>query len=256
MKTFIATTKDQYVQEITLNPNTYTFQAYVKGSRFSIGFLHDDGLTWENHNLDWQVIADDFQHVKYTFTLNNRVTLFSLMNSEPATQVEIVAPFLELGTNASTPKPNELDGMETTENLINEAIIKATFWVINSSSPVIYKDSVNATTAGVHTPITIQGELKRGATTTVGGYLTITANGDTESTTALASPRTLSPSDTDGKTTYTIRLYDKATGGVLLDTMTIPVVFKGASGISALNAVLSNEADVLPSSAVDRTISV
>ena len=71
MRTFVAKDKDQYIQEITLNPNTYTFQAYVKGSRFSIGFSHDDGLTWENHNLDWQVIADDFQHVKYTFTQGN-----------------------------------------------------------------------------------------------------------------------------------------------------------------------------------------
>ena len=34
----------------------------------------------------------------------------------------------------------------------------------------------------------------------------------------------------------------------LLDTMTIPVVFKGASGVNAINVSLSNEADVLPAS--------
>lgn len=116
----------------------------------------------------------------------------------------------------STIKPNELDEMETTENLINRrAIIKATFWVINSPTSVIYKDSVNAKTAGVHTPITIQRRTPRDTTTTVGGYLTITASGDIEDTTALASPQTLSPSDTAEKTLYTIRLYDKETDSAI-----------------------------------------
>lgn len=45
MRTFVATCKDQYVQNITLNAGTYTFQAYVKGNKFSIGFSNDDGQT-------------------------------------------------------------------------------------------------------------------------------------------------------------------------------------------------------------------
>ena len=50
---------------------------------------------------------------------------------------------------------------------------------------------------------------------------------------------TIAPANGDGKTSYTVRLYDTASKTTLLDTQTIPVVFKGASGINAINASLS-----------------
>ena len=124
---------------------------------------------------------------------------------------------------------------------IDAAVIKATYWSIKSTSPVIYKDANSATANGVHTPITVIGELRSGTTTTPGGFISVQPNGGAESS-ATASPRTITPTDTEGKTSYTVRLYDTATKTILLDTMTIPVVFKGSSGI---NVAMSNESDVL-----------
>jgi hypothetical protein len=137
---------------------------------------------------------------------------------------------------------------------IDEAVVKATYWSVKASAPVIYKDAINAATAGSHTSVTVSGELRSGTTTTAGGFLTVTPNGGTESGTASASPVTIAPANGDGKTSYTVRLYDTAAKTTLLDTQTIPVVFKGASGINAINVVLSNEADVLPAS-TDGTVS-
>lgn len=139
-----------------------------------------------------------------------------------------------------------LDSIE--KKRVDDAIIAATYWSVRSSSPVIYKDAINAATSGVHTPITVIGELRSGTTTTPGGFITVTANGGTEGL-ATASPVTISPTNTEGKTSYTVKLYDDVVKTTLLDTMTIPVVFKGAAGINAINIVLNNEADVLPAAA-------
>ena len=129
---------------------------------------------------------------------------------------------------------------------IDEAIVKATYWSVKSSSPVIYKNAPDAIAGGTHTSVTVSGELRSGTTTTQGGFITVTPNGGIEPSTATASPVTISPSDGDAKTSYTVRLYDTASKTTLLDTLTIPVVFKGASGVNAINVILSNEADVLP----------
>jgi hypothetical protein len=131
---------------------------------------------------------------------------------------------------------------------IDHAIEQATFWSINATSPVIYKDAKDAITDGVHTQVTVKGQLHRGTDIQDGGFITVTPNGETEPATAVSSPITISPSDNADKSSYTVRLYDTASKTTLLDTLTIPVVFKGASGINAINVVLSNEADVLPAS--------
>jgi len=131
---------------------------------------------------------------------------------------------------------------------IDHAIEQAAFWSINATSPVIYKDAKDAITDGVHTQVTVKGQLHRGTDIQDGGFITITPNGETEPATAVSSPITISPSDNADKSSYTVRLYDTASKTTLLDTLTIPVVFKGASGVNAINVVLSNEADVLPAS--------
>lgn len=143
---------------------------------------------------------------------------------------------------------------EDTQAKIDAAVVKATYWSVKASAPVIYKDAINAATSGTHTPVTVSGELRSGTTATAGGFITVTPNGGTEAGTASASPVTIAPTNGDGKTSYTVRLYDTAAKTTLLDTMTIPVVFKGASGVNAINVVLSNEADVLPAS-TDGTVS-
>ncbi len=143
---------------------------------------------------------------------------------------------------------------EDTQAKIDAAVVKATYWSVKASAPVIYKDAINAATSGTHTPVTVSGELRSGTTATAGGFITVTPNGGTEDGTASTSPLVIAPANGDGKTSYTVRLYDTASKTTLLDTMTIPVVFKGASGVNAINVVLSNEADILPAS-TDGTVS-
>lgn len=136
---------------------------------------------------------------------------------------------------------------ESVEEAINEAVQTNSYWSIRATAPVIYKDAPNASTSGSHSSVVLTGELHTGGTTSTGGYLTVTPDGGAEGSPS-ASPVTIQPGASDGRTSYTVKLYDDAVKTTLLDTMTIPVVFKGASGVSALSVVLSNEADVIPAS--------
>lgn len=111
---------------------------------------------------------------------------------------------------------------------------------IITSSPVIVKDAPDAATTGTYSSITIQGRKYDGNTTSNYGWITVTANGDTEATTATdtaTTPITLSPASNSGKSSYTVKLYNQATvsGATLLDTQSITVVFKGASGTNGTN---------------------
>ncbi len=121
---------------------------------------------------------------------------------------------------------NGIDGTNGTSPLVYDII---------TSSPVIVKDAPDAATTGTYSSITIQGRKYDGNTTSNYGWITVTANGDTEATTATntaTTPITLSPASNSGKSSYTVKLYNQATvsGATLLDTQSITVVFKGASG--------------------------
>jgi len=131
---------------------------------------------------------------------------------------------------------------------IDYAIEQATFWSIHSTSPVIYKDAKDAVTDGYHMPVTVKGQLHRGTQIQDGGFITVTADDAAEAAEATQSPVLISPLDYDDKSSYTIRLYDSAAKTILLDTMTIPVVFRGANGKDAINITLSNEIDSVPAS--------
>lgn len=131
---------------------------------------------------------------------------------------------------------------------IDYAIEQATFWSINATSPVIYKDAKDAVTDGHHMPVTVKGQLHRGTQLQDGGYLTVTADADVEAVEASPSPVLIEPLDYDDKSLYTVKLYDSAAKTILLDTMTIPVVFRGANGKDAINITLSNEIDSVPAS--------
>jgi len=131
---------------------------------------------------------------------------------------------------------------------IDYAIEQATFWSLNATSPVIYKDSKDAVTDGHHMPITVKGQLHRGTQIQDGGFITVTADDAAEAAEATASPVLIEPADSDDKSLYTIRLYDSAAKTILLDTMTIPVVFRGNNGKDAINVTLSNEIDSVPAS--------
>lgn len=135
-----------------------------------------------------------------------------------------------------------------TKVTVEHAIEQATFWSLHATSPVIYKDSKDAVTDGYHMPITVKGQLHRGTQIQDGGFITVTANDETEAAEASPSPVLISPLDYDDKSLYTVRLYDTAEKTTLLDTMSIPVVFRGANGKDAINVTLSNEIDSVPAS--------
>jgi len=112
---------------------------------------------------------------------------------------------------------------------------------ISTSTPVIVKDAIDAATAGSYSSVTIQGKKYDGIVTSNYGWITVTANGDTEATTATdtaGTPFTLSPTTTAGKSSYTIKMYNQATvsGATLLDTQTLTVVFKGPQGVTGPSA--------------------
>ena len=125
----------------------------------------------------------------------------------------------------------------------------AKLYNIVTSSPVIVKDSPDAATSGTHSVVTIQGKKVVGNTTTNYGFITVTANGGTESGTATdtsLTPITLSPANGDGKLYYTIKMYDTTNKTTLLDTQTIYVVFKGATGSSNVVIDLNNDNTSVP----------
>lgn len=106
---------------------------------------------------------------------------------------------------------------------------------IITSSPVITKEAFDSATSGVHSSITIQGKKYDGNTTTNYGWITVTGNGVAEAATATdtaGSAVTLSPAAGDGRTSYTIKMYNQAgvSGATLLDTEVVNVVFKGNTG--------------------------
>lgn len=121
---------------------------------------------------------------------------------------------------------------------------------IEVTSPLIFKSTSSKELAGTHSNITITGKQTVGSITSTSGYLTITGNGDTEAGLAIANSITTNINNTAGKEYYTINLYSKAdklaTGGILLDTEIIPVVF---SGSSALNMLLTNDSHSIPTNA-------
>ena len=106
---------------------------------------------------------------------------------------------------------------------------------IITSAPVITKESPDAATTGTYSSITIQGRKYDGNVTTNYGWVTVTANGNTEAASAIdtaASAYTLTPPAASGKSFYTIKMYSQATvsGATLLDTQIVNVVFKGQKG--------------------------
>ena len=234
--------KPQHVERVTimfkgeLGEGKSYFGIYNSGGTVSVVnvFPSDrgaDGIF--RKSFDWKVGS----------TANTYVNIYHMPNSVTV-ESWIEDVMLVIGDKAAY----YAEAPEDVQARIDEAIIKATYWSLEASAPVIYKDAANAATAGAHTSVTVYGELRSGTTATQGGFITITPNGGTEAGTAVAGPIQLSPANNAGRSYYTVRLYDTASKTTLLDTMTIPVVFKGASGVNAINVVLGNEADVLPAS--------
>lgn len=235
-RAFNITFKDEAVQAVSLKAGTWTFHAYVNASSYSIG-LKDSGGVWHNYDLSDQVVAGDWYDVVETITTTFDTVEISLLNNEGTAKV--LLPMIEKGSVKSVKRPNDLDIEEA-------AIVKSASWEIHTSSPVIYKNAPDLMTDGAHTPVTVTGRHWIGSTMTEEGFITVTANGDTEALTASSSPVTIAPANNADKHTYTIRLYNDANKTELLDWEDIPVVFKGATGVDALRLHINNPVDVIP----------
>lgn len=127
----------------------------------------------------------------------------------------------------------------------SKAAPPTTIYEIFTSSPVITKDAQDAITVGNYTSITIQGKKYEGTSLTPinYGWVTVTANNETEAGTATdtaSTAYTLAPAPTAGKSSYTIKLYNQATvsGATLLDTQIIYVVYKGATGTNGTRTAI------------------
>lgn len=227
--------KDEAVQTVNLKAGTWTFHAFVNALTYSIGLKDSTGV-WHNYDLSDQTGAGWYD-VQETITTDFDAVEISLLNNVGTAQV--LFPMHEKGSRKSVKRPHEKDIEEA-------AIIKSASWEIHTSSPVIYKDAPDLTTDGAHTPVTVTGRHWVGSVMTEEGFLTVTANDETEAANASPSPVTIAPLNNADKHTYTIRLYNDANKTELLDYETIPVVFKGAKGVSAIRLHINNPVDVLP----------
>ena len=236
--------KDEAIQTVSLKAGTWTFHAFVNALTYSIGLKDSTGV-WHNYDLSDQTGAGWYD-VQETITTDFDAVEISLLNNVGTAQV--LFPMFEKGSRKSVKRPHEKDIEEA-------AIIKSASWEIHTSSPVIYKDAPDLTTDGAHTPVTVTGRHWVGSTMTEEGFLTVTANDETEAANASPSPVTIAPLNSADKHTYTIRLYIDANKTELLDYETIPVVFKGAKGLSAIRLHINNPVDVLPADSAGNVLS-
>lgn len=244
VKAFNITFKDEAVQTVNLKAGTWTFHAFVNALTYSIGLKDSTGV-WHNYDLSDQTGAGWYD-VQETITTDFDAVEISLLNNVGTAQV--LFPMFEKGSRKSVKRPHEKDIEEA-------AIIKSASWEIHTSSPVIYKDAPDLTTDGAHTPVTVTGRHWVGSVMTEEGFLTVTANDETEAANASPSPVTIAPLNSADKHTYTIRLYNDANKTELLDYETIPVVFKGAKGVSAIRLHINNPVDVLPADSAGNVLS-
>lgn len=131
----------------------------------------------------------------------------------------------------------------------------SSFYYIETNAPVIYKSVASAIESGSHTTSTIYTKRSIGSSPgSTYGFFTITANGAAEAVTATAMTNTgylLSPNNGDGKTSYTVKMYNAAAitnaDTKLLDTQVIPVLFTGSNALTI--AITNDNAPIVVSKA-------
>ena len=107
-----------------------------------------------------------------------------------------------------------------------------------TNANVIYKASSSALNSGTYTSIAISGKRTVGGVTAQYGVVTVKPDNGVES--AKSANITYTPASTSGVSGVTLKLYDSADSSTVLDTQYIPVVFKGDTGSSPINASVSN----------------
>lgn len=127
----------------------------------------------------------------------------------------------------------------------------ATIYSLDLNSPVVYKASPDFATDGIHTSISASGYKIVGGVKTLTGYVSITANGDTEAAGSLNSAVLNIPNNAD-KTSFTVRLRNQAAvaGSTLLDEQVVPIVFSGTNGTTPTVFWLMSSATIVGKSAL------
>lgn len=116
MKSFVATSNNQYLQDIVQKEGTYTYSALVKASAGEYAFGLFIGGSWQvfeapTHTSEWFKL-------RHTFTTTGEATKFSLVanHATAGTPIEVLAPMFEVGSFASEARVNELDLLEEMAN--------------------------------------------------------------------------------------------------------------------------------------------
>lgn len=111
-KAFKITQNNQYIQNINLNAGEYTFSAWIRADNitYKFGFRKLNNQLIE-FDISDQLVFQQWVKVRLTFQLTEQAKEFSLMSSGAGNgrTYYVMNPMLEEGSNAGTPKPNELD---------------------------------------------------------------------------------------------------------------------------------------------------
>ena len=181
-------------------------------------------------------------------TINTTTTTYGIsgitaINVDLATVVFAITVYDAAGVVVSPIFAKQITYTKVTSGLIGADAVS---YYIESTSPVISKTTASASLPGTHTQVTFTAQKISGNALPANyGFLTLTPNDVTEASTATATTITTTIGNSDGKTSYTVKMYNQATvsGATLLDTLVIPVVF---SGNNTVTAVLTNEATSVP----------
>lgn len=111
MRSFLATSNHQYVQDVVLKPGQYTFSALVK-SAGSYAFALMIGGVWVKYDVPTS--TTNWRKLKHTFTTDALTTKFSLVAdyATAGTPIEVLTPMFEEGSIVSTARMHELDVLE------------------------------------------------------------------------------------------------------------------------------------------------
>jgi len=217
---------------VTRGTSNLTYSSTGGANTFQVA-IDTSGTNGIDRTLDTQTAVNGGT----TYTL----TGITALTADSAKAVFIITPYDAAGV-AMSPIAREIVYTKVTSGTVGA---NAIFYYLDITAPVISKSTSSPLIAGTHSGITVTGKQVNGGTTTAYGFITITANGSTEVGTATAGPITFTPSNSDQKTSYTVKLYNQASvaGATTLDTQIVPVVFIGGSTI---NTTLTNTNTVIP----------
>lgn len=118
MKAFSYSPPNQYIQDIILEPGTYTFGAkavFAYGYNLTVGVKTASG-NWIAIPYEIKVAGVWNKDVSKTFTITERCVQFNLMYSGTFYNCNILSPWLKKGSTSTPPSPNTEDLLESLQD--------------------------------------------------------------------------------------------------------------------------------------------